>query len=306
MRTLLLLLGYNRPAETVRTVRALDAARRHEMQHGALIDPVLRVALDGAREGAGRDEDADRIERVVSAVQSTFPEASIRRQARNRGLPVVLLEALDGAFADPAVERVICVEDDVDLAETALATLLRASMRLATPHVIAAAPLRDGIPPNQCLLVTRGAHEASRPLLLEFISTFDLDGAYGARNHAAILRWLAKKGEQAPTATSQDALRAFAWRSSGVAIHALPMRLVAHRGMRGQHNTPLHALRTGAAFERLDRSRWERLQPRIDAWVARGGGTIETDLDWSERLFSALARSSYRFLRSVQRALGRR
>lgn len=311
MRTIILLLAYNRPAETARTVRAIAAAREAAGESGAHIEPIIRAALDGPKSSEGDGNDAEKIDRVAATVLTTLPSAVMQRHDRNRGLPIVLLEALDSAFDDPSIERVICIEDDVELAPTALAALLYASERLTRPHVVAAAPLRDGIPPNQCLLITRGAHEASRQLLIEFIETFKLDGAYGARDHGAIRRWLVDRAASlgdsvAPTATSQDALRALAWRTGGVGIHALPMRLVAHRGMHGQHNTPLHALRTGVAFERIDRGDWPGVRARIDNWIARGAGSSEVSLSLSERIPSALVRSAYRGLRGLQRMFGRR
>ena len=107
-------------------------------------------------------------------------------------------------------------------------------------------------------------------------------------------------GFAAPTATSQDAVRALAWQLEGIAVHALPMRLVAHRGLRGQHNTPLHAIRTGGAFEQLDRTQWEVLRPRLDAWIAGGGGASEVHLGAWERILGSIARSAYGLLRHLR------
>jgi hypothetical protein len=317
MRAQIILIGYNRPAATLRTIRSLDRALSSAMTHNTgAIEPMIRAVIDGPKgvaahgDRAHGDEskhgdESEKVERVAAIIRQGIPHVAITTHARNRGLPTVLLEALDGAFARPEVDRVICVEDDVDLSPVALSALLYASERMPSPHVIAAAPLRDGIPPNQCLLLTRDAHLASRPLLERFISTFNLDGAYGTRDHAAIRTWSAaiayEGGVSSSPATSQDAIRTLAWRLEGVSIHALPMRLVAHRGLRGQHNTPLHALRTGAVFERLDRRPWGLLQPRLDAWISRGGGIEVIELHALERFFAALARSAYDLLRFVRR-----
>lgn len=316
MRARVLLLAYNRPLETERTIRALGAALNAARAHAvdargvSAIEARIDVAIDGATDTKRNRahlamSDAERVDRVASLVRERLPHVKITRHVHHRGLPVVLLEALDAAFADPEIDRVICVEDDVDLATTSISALLHATERLPEPHVIAAAPLREEIPPNQCLLLTRGAHVASRPLLMEFITTFGLDGSYGSRDHDAIAAWLEQlahaHGIEAPTGTSQDAVRALAWRVGGVAIHALPMRLVVHRGLRGAHNTPLHAARTGGLFERLDRSPWEHLLPRLDAWIVRGGGSGERQLSTSERLLGGAARSAYRALARVRR-----
>ena len=297
----IMLIGYNRPAETGRTAQSLAAALRATSSHqSAALESMVRAVLDGPKSGEAQRGDAARVEQVATTIRSGLPHVAITRHTRNRGLPSVILEGLDDAFSNAGVDRVICVEDDVDLSPTALSALLYTSERLAEPHVIAAAPLRDGIPPNQCMLLTREAHRASRPLIEAFIARFHLDGAYGNRDHDAIREWLAalaaSRGVAAPKATSQDAVRDLAWRLEGVAIHTLPMRLVAHRGLRGQHNTPLHAIRTGGAFERLDRSPWELLAPRLDAWITRGGGTDEVSLKASERLLGSIARRAYQLV----------
>ena len=278
--------------------------RSTEAQHPAAIEPSIHAVIDGPKGDDGRRSDADLVDHVATTIRSIIPHVAVARHASNRGLPSVILEGLDDAFSNESVDRVICVEDDAEIAPTALSALLYSSERLDEPHVIAAAPLRDGIPPNQCLLVTRGAHRASRLLLEEFIARFDLDGRYGVRDHDAIRLWLASlasaRGIAAPTATSQDAVRALAWQLEGIAVHALPMRLVAHRGLRGQHNTPLHAIRTGGAFEQLDRTQWEVLRPRLDAWIAGGGGTSEVHLGARERLLSSIARSAYGLLQRLR------
>ena len=305
MTTRIVLIGYNRRGAMRRTVRSLASAISSARLHpGCDIDASVHAALDGPKIMEDGSSEAVRIHEVAAEVRRGLPDAAISIQVTNRGLPSVILEGLDTAFSAPEVDRAICVEDDVELAPTALAALLHASARLARPHVISAAPLRDGIPPNQCMLVTREAHAASRALLVDYIARFRLDGSYGSRDHRAILDWLAERaarhGLAAPTTTSQDAVRAFAWSVEGIAIHALPMRLVAHRGLRGQHNTPLHAIRTGGAFERLDRSPWNLLQPRLDAWISRGGGTDEVQLGASERILGAAARRAYAVFRTLR------
>jgi hypothetical protein len=305
----ILILGYNRPLAMEKILlgfkRAILSAEAEGLELGGT--PV-HVALDGPKvdhaTGMPLPDDAEASARVREHVESHLPEALVAQEPHNRGLPVVILAALNRVFADTRIGRVICIEDDVELAPSALTALLVTSNHLPRPHVIAAAPLRDGIPPNQCLLLTREAHEISRPLLRHYIDTFHLDAHYGKRDHAAIRAWAAGLAARATldnlsTATSQDAIRLLAWRINGIPVHALPFRLVAHRGLRGQHNTPLHALRTGILFEQLDRRPWSALSPLLLTWAKRGGGSDEARLQLLERWCSGTMRGAYQTLRRM-------
>ena len=173
----------------------------------------------------------------------------------------------------------ICVEDDVELAPTALAALLAASRMTSAPaHVIGASPThRDGSLEHQALLVSAEAHHASRALLSDYIQRFHLDGAeregaYGARDHQGIAAWSAQVAKgfnvSAPQGTSQDRIRELAWRSAGIPLIGLPVRLVTHHGLWGQHNTPWYALRTGQLWQRLDRRPWAEIQQVIRETLA--------------------------------------
>ncbi|MFM8445171.1 MAG: hypothetical protein ACKN9W_17760 [Methylococcus sp.] len=307
----ILILGYNRPTAMEKILlgfkRALISTNAEGMDLGGT---PIHVALDGPKVdetkkgGMPLSGDAEATRSVLETVEKHLPEALVLQEPRNRGLPVVILSALNRVFADARIGRVICIEDDVELAPTALTALLVTSNQLPRPHVIAAAPLRDGIPPNQCLLLTREAHEISRPLLRDYIVTFHLDAHYGQRDYAAIRAWAAELAARATldnpsTATSQDAIRLLAWRINGIPVHALPFRLVAHRGLRGQHNTPLHALRTGILFEQLDRRSWSTLSPPLLAWANRGGGSDEARLQLLERWCSGAMRCGYQTLRRM-------
>lgn len=305
----ILILGYNRPSAMEKILlgfkRAILSAEAEGFELGGT---PIHVALDGPKvdhaTGMLLPDDAEATRSVRNHVERYVPEALLVQEPHNRGLPVVILSALNRVFADARIGRVICIEDDVELAPTALTALLVTSNHLPRPHVIAAAPLREGIPPNQCLLLTREAHEISRPLLRNYIDTFHLDAHYGQRDHAAIRAWAAELAARATldnpsTATSQDAIRLLAWRINGIPVHALPFRLVAHRGLRGQHNTPLHALRTGILFEQLDRRSWNTLSAPLVTWAKRGGGSDEARLQLLERWCTGVMRSTYRALRRV-------
>lgn len=307
----ILILGYNRPSAMEKTLLGFKCALMSTNAEGMYLGgtPIL-VALDGPKVDEtkrGRipiSVDAEETRSVREHVERHLPEALVMQEPHNHGLPVVILSALNRVFSDARIGRVICIEDDVDLAPTALTALLVTSNHLPRPHVIAAAPLRDGIPPNQCLLLTREAHEISRPLLRDYIDTFHLDAHYGQRDHAAIRAWATALATQAaldnpPTATSQDAMRLLAWRINGMPVHALPFRLVAHRGLLGQHNTPLHALRTGNLFEQLDRRPWSSLNAHLLAWANRGGGSDEARLQLLERWCTSVMRGAYRALRRM-------
>lgn len=304
----ILILGYNRPSAMEKILLGFNRAiLSAEVEGLDLGGTPIHVALDGPKVDEtkkGRIHllgDAEATRSVREHVGRHLPEALVMQEPHNRGLPVVILSALNRVFADARIGRVICIEDDVELAPTALTALLVTSNQLPRPHVIAAAPLRDGIPPNQCLLLTREAHEISRPLLRDYIDTFHLDAHYGQRDHASIRSWATALAAQAeldnpPLATSQDAIRLLAWRINAIPVHALPFRLVAHRGLRGQHNTPLHALRTGILFEQLDRRPWSALSPALLAWANRGGGSDEARLQLLERWCSGAMRCVYEAL----------
>ena len=274
----IVLFAYNRPAALRRTVRSLHVA----LETLAATSPSdarapLVIAIDGPRSDAGSQQTAAEVERIS---RTELPSAEVRVQQRNRGLPAHLLETLDAVFDRGSVHRVICVEDAVDLSPTALSALLTASREATSPaHVIGASPNhRDGSLEHQALLVSAGAHQASRALLSDYIHRFSLDGAeregaYGGRDHEGIAAWSAQVARDAnvaaPQGTSQDRIRELAWRTSGVPLVGLPLRLVTHHGLWGQHNTPWYALRTGQLWQRLDRRPWEEIQPLIRASVSR-------------------------------------
>ena len=273
----IVLFAYNRPAALRRTVRSLHVA----LETLAATTPndaraTLVIAIDGPRSGTESQRTAAEVEQIS---RSELPNAEIRVQQRNRGLPAHLIETLDEVFSRKGISRVICVEDDVELAPTALAALLAASRMISAPaHVIGASPThRDGSIEHQALLVSVEAHHASRALLSDYIQRFHLDGAeregaYGARDHQAITTWGAQVAAGfnvgAPQGTSQDRIRELAWRSSGVPLIGLPIRLVTHHGLWGQHNTPWYALRTGQLWQRLDRRPWAEIQQVIRETLA--------------------------------------
>jgi hypothetical protein len=268
----IVLFAYNRPAALRRTVRSLHVAL------GTLAATTpndarapLVIAIDGPRSGTESQRTAAEVEQIS---RSELPNAEIRVQQRNRGLPAHLIETLDEVFSRKGISRVICVEDDVELAPTALAALLAASRMISAPaHVIGASPThRDGSLEHQALLVSAEAHRASRALLSDYIERFHLDGAeregaYGARDHQGIAAWSAQVAKgfnvSAPQGTSQDRIRELAWRSAGIPLIGLPVRLVTHHGLWGQHNTPWYALRTGQLWQRLDRRPWAEIQQAI-------------------------------------------
>ena len=268
----IVLFAYNRPAALRRTIRSLHVA----LETLAATTPndkraPLVIAIDGPRSGTELQRTAAEVEQIS---RTELPNAEIRVQQRNRGLPAHLIETLDEIFSRNGISRVICVEDDVELAPTALAALLAASRMTSAPaHVIGASPThRDGSLEHQALLVSAEAHHASRALLSDYIERFHLDGAeregaYGARDHQAITTWGAQVAAGfnvgAPQGTSQDRIRELAWRSSGVPLIGLPIRLVTHHGLWGQHNTPWYALRTGQLWQRLDRRPWAEIQQVI-------------------------------------------
>jgi len=283
VKSALILFAYNRPTllrSTIRSLKAaLDELRRLSPEAPAL---SITVAIDGARSSADRaPHDALLVDEVATVARTLLPSATIRQERVNRGLPAHLLSVMSEIPA--GVERVICIEDDVEVSPTLLHALITMSDRMLensgnATHVIGAAPEhRDGSLEHQALLMTRSAHQASEALLREYVDHFALDGAqheggYGLRDHNAIYAWSAEiarsVGLRAPQGTSQDRMRELAWRQAGVTLHGLPMRLVKHRGLWGQHNTPWHALRTGQLFQRLDRRPW---------------GAIEDDLRRSAR-----------------------
>lgn len=276
--TALVLFAYNRPsalANTIASISAsLEALAREMPEHREV--PLL-ISLDGPRP---TPESQRLVEAVGQIARRRLPEAMIRREPANRGLPSVLVATLNELFDTPGINRALCIEDDVELSPTALLALLTLSNSLRSGeaaekgHVIGAAPLHaDGSVEHQTLLVDVHAHRATRELLEEYINRFDLDGAardgaYGLRDHGAITRWsrtLAQAaGLPAPLGTSQDRMRELAWRRAGVLLTGTPVRLVKHRGLWGQHNTPWYALRTGQLFQRLNREPWEKLKVRLE------------------------------------------
>jgi len=275
VKSALVVFAYNRPSLLRSTIaslqHALDACARLRRDETPL---EVIVAVDGPNPRSSGD--AARVEAVTAAVMELLPGASVRRQSVNRGLPAHLLDVMGEVTL--RAERVICVEDDLDVSPALLLALLHESDRLAqrasdAAHVIGAAPLhRDGSVEHQALLITRAAYAASEPLLRDYVARFALDGAsnpggYGRRNDAAIYAWSGEiareSGLPAPRGTSQDRMRELAWRRAGVAIDGLPMRLVRHRGLWGQHNTPWHALRTGQLFQRIDSRPWEAIEAEL-------------------------------------------
>lgn len=275
--TEIVLFAYDRPEALERTIASLRIARelwKHE--RNATEHLPLTVALDGPR--STKDSQA-RVAAVHAIVSKHLPDAKVHAEATNRGLPTLLLNTLDPLVSRPEFRRAICIEDDVEVSPTLLLALETISDNIvrvfgaAKSHVVGAAPAhRDGSLEHQALLVDRGAHLASATMLRDYIERFELDGAhrdgaYGARNHDAIKAWstelAAREHLPAPTGTSQDRMRELAWRRGNVLMRGAPMRLVRHRGLWGQHNTPWYALRTGQLFQRLDLRSWQDTEPRL-------------------------------------------
>ena len=276
--TALVLFAYNRPAALAHTLSSITASlevlsREMPEHRGAHI----LISLDGPRPTPESRSLVDAVEQIA---RTRLPGAKIRREPVNRGLPSVLLATLNELFDAPGITRALCIEDDVQLSPTALLALLTLSNSLRSGgaaekgHVIGASPMHaDGSVEHQALLVDVQAHRATQELLEDYIQRFSLDGAaldgaYGLRDHAAIARWSRTLAEEAglpaPLGTSQDRMRELAWRRAGVLLTGVPVRLVKHRGLWGQHNTPWYALRTGQLFQRLNREPWERLKLRVE------------------------------------------
>lgn len=268
----IVLFAYNRPAALQRTARSLRIALDELSKHAEFSGPLrLLVAIDGPR---SNDRDREAVRRVEEIAKRALPEAEVVVQKRNRSLPAHLVTTLDALFLGGATQRVICLEDDIEMSSTVLLALLTASVPFGgSAHVIGAAPQhRDGSLEHQALLLNAASWTAARPLLINYINHFNLDGAvhegaYGSRDHAAISAWSAEiaatAGLPAPGGTSQDRMRELAWRTAGVPLVGIPMRLVKHRGYWGQHNTPWYALRTGQLWQRLDRRPWTKIKAAL-------------------------------------------
>lgn len=273
-KTAIVLFAYDRPEALERTITSLLVAREEwRRERGVSEHLPLTVSMDGPR---ATPESRARVAAVRALVSRRLPEASVHSEAKNRGLPTLLLRTLDPLFSEQGFQRAICFEDDVEVAPTILLALEEISNAIASQpvseggHVVSAAPVhRDGSLEHQALLLDHGAHQVAAAMLQQYIARFDLDGesrdgAYGARDHAAIVNWgadLAALAQvPAPTGTSQDRMREFAWRKARVMMLGTPMRLVRHRGLWGQHNTPWFALRTGQLFQRIDRRPWKAIE----------------------------------------------
>jgi hypothetical protein len=276
-RTAIVLFAYDRPEALERTISSLHIAQEEwRNERGVSGHMPLIVSLDGPR---ATPESRARVAAVHALVKRRLPEAYIHSEAKNRGLPTLILNTLNPLFSEQAFHRAICIEDDVEVAPTLLLALEEISNAMQhkhgaeVGHVVSAAPMhRDGSLEHQALLLERSAHQVAAAMLREYIERFELDGeardgAYGARDHAAITAWstglAARENLPTPTGTSQDRMREFAWRRAGVMMRGTPMRLVRHRGLWGQHNTPWYALRTGQLFQRLDRRRWGLIEPHL-------------------------------------------
>ena len=276
-RTAIVHFAFDRPEALERTIASLHVAREEwRRERGVSEDLPLTVSLDGPRV---TPESRARVAAVHALVKRRLPEAYIHAEAKNRGLPTLLLNTLDPLFSERGFQRAICIEDDVEVSPTVLLALETISNAIGDQqgreagHVVGAAPAhRDGSLEHQALLLDRGAHQAAAAMLRDYIARFELDGeardgAYGARDHAAITAWSAELAAlerlPAPAGTSQDRMRELAWRRAGVLMRGTPMRLVRHRGLWGQHNTPWYALRTGQLFQRLDRRPWGLIKPRL-------------------------------------------
>ena len=270
----IVLFAYNRPDKLRQTLQSLRAA------HGALValipaavDIPIIVALDGPRSS---ELDRRAVHEVEIVVRANLPNAEVLKESVNRGLPALLLQTLDQLYSRRTIQRAICIEDDVQLSRTSLLALLLASNTIHKPgHVIGAAPIhRDGSVEHQALLLDAAAHAATSQFLRGYIERFSLDGglregAYGSRDHASITRWseeiASKAGLQQPGGTSQDRMRELAWKIAEVTLTGLPMRMVRHRGLWGQHNTPWYALRTGQLWQRLDQRPWPEIEREVRA-----------------------------------------
>jgi len=277
----ILLIAYNRPAPLKNTLTSLNEAIEELSRHAPQITPRLYAALDGPRD---TPDDQRATAEVQRAIRAAMPTAEIAAQSQNRGLPSLLVDSLDQIFATSGINQLICVEDDVQLAPTALLALFHAADLIekhrgdataAAGYVVGGTPLhRDGSLEHQLLLISRNAWSVAKPFLVQYIAKFALDGrttpgAYGARDHAAIFRWSAElaraAGVPAPDGTSQDRMRELSWRIAGTHLYGLPFRVVRHRGLWGQHNTPWHALRTGQLFQRLDQRSWDALKRELNS-----------------------------------------
>jgi hypothetical protein len=268
----ILVLAFNRPALLARTLASISIALEHL---GALLETKLSipivVSIDGPGGGAQGTVNHEKVRRVADESRIA---SLVRTEHSARGLPSHLLDAYDVVLRETGARRLICIEDDVDLSSWAIAGLLYASDNAKeSEHVISASPRHaDGSLEHQLLLITTGAHQASVPLLRDYIQRFSLDGAefpggYGARDHVAISRWMQSVGATGPTyaalGTSQDRLRERAWIQAGISLSGLPARMVRHRGLWGQHNTPWFALRTGQLFQRVDSRSWVEIAQEI-------------------------------------------
>ena len=270
--------AYNRPEKTRRTLHSIQRAITFQQSLDPSAQPPhVIAAIDGPKSNS---KDRALVDEVADVFRAEMPHAEIRRGLSNRSLPAHLTSTLDDIFSTPGTRFLICIEDDVEVAPTLIAALLHASERVGREgYVIGAAPAhRDGSLEHQALGLDRVAHKASSDLLKTYMQEFSLDGAqregaYGARDHDAINRWsreiALRAGVRPPEGTSQDRIRELAWRSSGVQLVGLPMRLVKHRGYWGQHNTPWYALRTGQLFQRLDRRPWVEIAREITALLQK-------------------------------------
>ena len=273
----IVLFAYNRPEKLRQTLSSLRVAIGEliSIAPSAADIPVI-VALDGPR---SREVDRRAVHEVELVARANLPTAEIHRESVNRGLPSLLLKTLDSLFESRSIRRAICIEDDVQLSQTALLALLHASELAGEEgHVIGAAPLHaDGSVEHQALLLNAAAHSACSSFLAGYIERFSLDGAqregaYGTRDHAAISAWSEQIARQAglpaPGGTSQDRMRELAWKIAKVRLDGLPVRAVRHRGLWGQHNTPWYALRTGQLWQRLDQRPWPEIEREVRASFA--------------------------------------
>jgi hypothetical protein len=273
-----IVFAYNRPEKTRRTLQSLQrAVALQQSRDPSARPPRVIAAIDGPK---SNPKDLALVDEVTGVIQAEMPHAEIRRGLTNRSLPAHLTSTLDDIFSTPGTRLLICIEDDVEIAPTLIAAMLHASGRLEREgYVIGAAPThRDGSLEHQALCLDRVAHRVSSDLLKTYIQEFSLDGAqregaYGARDHDAINRWsraiALRANVRPPEGTSQDRIRELAWRTSGVQLVGLPMRLVKHRGYWGQHNTPWYALRTGQLFQRLDQRPWVEIAREITALLEK-------------------------------------
>ena len=270
----IVLFAYNRPEKLRQTLTSLRASigRLISIAPAAADIPII-VALDGPR---SREVDRRAVHEVELIARANLPTAEIHRERVNRGLPSLLLKTLSSLFERRSIQRAICIEDDVQLSQTALLSLLHASELIGEEgHVVGAAPLHaDGSVEHQALLLNAAAHSACENFLAGYIERFSLDGeehegAFGARDHAAIRAWSDKIARQAgltaPGGTSQDRMRELAWKIAKVRLEGLPIRAVRHRGLWGQHNTPWYALRTGQLWQRLDQRPWPEIEREVRA-----------------------------------------